>query len=134
MNLNDSDDPARPSLPAIIEAGHALSIPWAREVKTLMAGLDARCLLKKADPWKMSCPFDVTDFRTATLIPDTGGGICSYSEALSSKAASSTEHLSAALGLTVGYPFLNAGVSIQYDETVTKNDKVSVCFACILLH
>ena len=60
-----------------------------------------------------------------TIIPDTGGGTASFQNGLSTNSGSSSDRLSASLGITVGYPFLNASVTGQYDKNVIENKKVS---------
>ena len=75
-------------------------------------------------PWLLSCPFDLTGLRMTNIIPDRGGSVVSFRDGLSTNTGSSSEHLSAALGLTVGYPFLNASVTGQYDKNVLENENV----------
>ena len=75
-------------------------------------------------PWSLSCPFDLSGLRATSIIPDEGGSVASFRDGLSTSSGSSSEHLSAALGLTVGYPFLNASVTGQYDRDILENENV----------
>lgn len=114
-----------PSLSSMTDAGHAFSIPWDRQVRAMMAGFDSAGVKEKEGPWKLSSPFDLSGATLSTIVPDTSGGIASFRDGFSTQSGVSTEHLSAALGITVGYPFLNASVSGKYDKNVMMNNNVS---------
>ena len=121
----DDLDPTRPSLAAITEAGHAFSIPSTSEVRVLMSGFDSPRAKDFSGPWLMSSPFDVFKARLSAIIPDTRGCTGSFQDGFSSQTEINEEHLSAALGITIGYPFLNASVSAKYDKNVRGNKNVS---------
>jgi hypothetical protein len=119
-----------PSLSNITEAGHAFCIPWDRQIRTVMSGFDSADMKKREGPWKTSCPFELYEAVLSTsIIADTGGGIATFRDGFSTESGVSTEHLSAAIGITVGYPFLNASVSGKYDKTVMENENVSWTFS-----
>ena len=122
------DDPTRPSLDTIADAGHAFSIPWSRNVRPLATTLDSLRIAHQEGPWLLSCPFDVSSLKLTTILHDTAAGNVSYRDGMSTSSGSSSEHLSAALGLTVGYPFLNASVTGQYDKDVMENENVRSTF------
>ena len=126
------DDPCRPSLDAITGAGHAFSIPWGHRVCALMTSFDSSRMSHPDGPWVKPSPFDLASLGMTTIIPDTGGGIASFQDGLSTNLGSSSDHLSASLGLTVGYPFLNASVTGQYDSTVMENENVRNPSTCAL--
>ena len=94
------DDPSRPSLSHITEAGHPFAIPWSHEEKPLLTGFDSKLMAKPEDPWMLSCPFDLGGLKMTTIIPDTGGGTASYHDGMSTNSGSSSDHSSAALGIT----------------------------------
>jgi hypothetical protein len=114
-----------PSLSNITDAGHAFSIPWDHQVRAVMAGFDSAGMKEKEGPWKLSSPFELSGSSLSAIVPDTRGGIASFRDGFSTQSGASTEHLSAALGITVGYPFLNASVSGKYDKKVMMNNNVS---------
>lgn len=129
MSIDELDDldPTKPSLVAMGDAGHAFSIPWSHngEVRALMAGFDSARMRELSGPWVLLSPFDLHGTKLSALIPDdTSGGIGSFRDGFSTTSGSSNEHLSAALGITVGYPFLNASVTGEYDKTVIQNETV----------
>lgn len=119
------DDPTRPSLVALTDAGHAFSIPWNHDVRALMSGFDSSQMSSPQGPWLMPSPFETDSMKMARVLLDNNGGSTNYREGMSTSSGSSSEHLSAALGLTVGYPFLNANVTGQYDRNVLENQNVS---------
>ena len=118
------DDPTRPSLNAIASAGHAFSVPWSHDVRLLMTTLDSSLLIKPEGPWMTACPFDVSGMKLTTILQDTAGTSANFRDGLSTNSGSETEHLSAALGITVGYPFLNASVTGQYDRDTLETRSV----------
>lgn len=117
-------DPSRPSLTSIADAGHAFSIPWSREVAPLFATLNSSRLALPEGPWMISSPFDGSDLKGKAMLQDTSAGNATFRDGMSASIGSSTDHLSAALGITIGYPFLNASVTGQYDRDVTENSNV----------
>ncbi|KAI9163801.1 hypothetical protein HJFPF1_05428 [Paramyrothecium foliicola] len=126
LDLNFS--PTKPSLEGIASAGHPFSLIWSREVRSILASLDIQRLKDPAGPWMLDTPFDTRLVQLLTVIPDSiregSGGLSTsghYRDGLSTTSESSTEHLSAALGVTVGYPFLNASVSAKYDRKVSED-------------
>lgn len=125
-------DPTSPSLESTAAAGHPFSLSWSREARSILAGLDTGRLKDPAGPWVLDTPFDVNTARLSVVTPDSirGGsnGLSMtghYRDGLSTSSESSKEHLSAALGVTVGYPFLNASVSAKYDRQITEDKSVS---------
>ncbi|KAK6525429.1 hypothetical protein TWF694_005567 [Orbilia ellipsospora] len=132
-NGDDDFGPTIPSLETWTASASAFSIPWSHEVKAIMTGFKSALMKKDSGPWLVSCPFDATSIKLTTVIPDSGGGVTSYRDGMSSHTGSSSEHLSAELAVTVGYPFLNASVSGKYDRSIKKNDhslKVSRNSSC----
>lgn len=127
------DNPTLPSLQAQAEAGAPLALPWSREEKPLLTGFDSSKMTDSSDgPWiATASPFSAQSIVTATIVPDVSGGVGVYREGFSTRSESSHEHLSASLGVTVGYSFLNANVTGEYDSTVDKKGNVSVCF-CLM--
>ncbi|KAJ5887306.1 hypothetical protein N7504_011353 [Penicillium tannophilum] len=119
------NDPTLPNLQAQTEAGAAIALPWSREEKPLLTGFDSAKMRDYSDgPWiATASPFSAQSIVTATIVPDASGGVGVYREGFSTRMESSNEHLSASLGITVGYPFLNANVTGEYDSNVneTKN-------------
>lgn len=122
-------DPTLPNLQAQTEAGAAIALPWSREEKPLLTGFDSSKMEDPSDgPWiATASPFSAQSIVTATVVPDASGGIGVYREGFSTRSQSSQEHLSASLGITVGYPFLNANVTGEYDSNVKETKNVSVC-------
>ncbi len=126
-------DPTSPSLESTATAGHSFALPWSREVRAILAGLDSEHLKEPAGPWVLESPFDLRLAQLVAVIPDsirdgTNGlsTVGHYRDGLSTTSESSKEHLSAALGVTVGYPFLNASVSAKYDRQVSEDKNVCV--------
>lgn len=122
--MDDNEDPTRPSLEGLTGAGYAFALPWRRENVTLLTGFDSTKVKDEGGPWKMSTPFESSKLRMSVIIPDTKGGTATYREALSSQYGSQSEHISASLGLTIGYPFLNANVTAEYDRHVVEKKSV----------
>jgi hypothetical protein len=120
-------DPTLPSLQAQTEAGVAVALPWSREEKPLLTGFDSAKMRVYPDgPWIPTVsPFSAQSIVTATMVPDPSGGVGVYREGFSTRSESSHEHLSASLGITVGYSFLKANVTGAYDSTVDKTSNVS---------
>ncbi len=118
------DSPSIGSLSDLANAGHPFSIPWSRETRALMCGFDSAFVKEPQGPWLLSCPFDITVLRASALIPDTAGGSATYRDGMSTSSGSTSDHLSAAFGITVGYPFLNANATGQYDRDVRDNESV----------
>jgi hypothetical protein len=123
-------DPTRPRLEHATKAGHPFSIGWSREVRCILAGLDSTRLMNPGGPWVIESPFDMSQTRLCAIVPDSlgDGGLSSsghYRDGMSTTSTSGTDHLSASLGITVGYPFLNASVTGKYDKRVTENRNVS---------
>jgi hypothetical protein len=114
-----------PSLSHLTDAGHAFQIPWDRQVRPILIGFDSADMQKLDGPWKLSSPFDLPGTMLSAVVPDTSGGIASFRDGFSTQSGASTEHLSAGLGITVGYPFLNASVSGKYDKQMMQNSSVS---------
>ncbi|KAH6876590.1 hypothetical protein B0T10DRAFT_566805 [Thelonectria olida] len=128
-------DPTRPTLENAADAGHPFSICWSREVRSILAGLDSDRFKDLDGPWAIESPFDVSTLRLSAVIPDSpgNGGISSsgcYRDGLSTSSEHGTEHLSAALGITVGYPFLNASVTGKYDGRVSEDRNASLQPPC----
>ncbi|KAJ5263842.1 hypothetical protein N7478_011447 [Penicillium angulare] len=123
--MKNENDPALPTLQAQTEAGAPIALPWSREERSLLAGFDSSKMGDFSDgPWKATAsPFSAQSIVRATIVPDASGGVGVYREGFSTRSASSNEHLSASLGVTVGYSFLNANVTGEYDKNVneTKN-------------
>lgn len=120
------NDPTLPSLQAQTEAGVAVALPWSREEKPLLTGFDSTKMRDYPDgPWIPTVsPFSAQSIVTATMVPDPSGGVGVYREGFSTRSESSHEHLSASLGITVGYSFLNVNVTGEYDSTVDKTSNV----------
>lgn len=121
----DIPDPSRPSLVGLASAGHPFSIPWRREARPLLSSFDSRRAGDASGPWLLETPFDGQAMKMHVVLTDANSNRTSYREGLSSRSTSSTEHLSVALGITIGYPFLNANVTAEYDKTVITNENVS---------
>lgn len=128
-------DPTLPNLKAQTEAGAAIALPWSREERPLLTGFDSSKMGDYSDgPWiATASPFSAQSIVTATIIPDASGGVGVYREGFSTRMESSNEHLSASLGITVGYPFLNANVTGEYDSNVNETKNVSVCKQALIL-
>ncbi|KAK3367763.1 hypothetical protein B0H63DRAFT_515541 [Podospora didyma] len=134
INFQDfdiDDGPTRLSLAAIVKAGHPFSLPWSREVRALMTGLDSDAKRLKAPegPWMTQSPFDLRNAQQLiAIVPDStgSGGMASaghYRDSLSTSSEVTSDHLSASLGITIRYPFLNASVSAKYDKSVPEDKK-----------
>ncbi|KAK6359111.1 hypothetical protein TWF696_000278 [Orbilia brochopaga] len=54
-------------------------------------------------------------------MPDGQGRVGSYVESISTSSSTVNDHLSVSVGITIGYPFLNAGVEVDYDRSVLEN-------------
>ncbi|KAK4205405.1 hypothetical protein QBC40DRAFT_320126 [Triangularia verruculosa] len=122
----DDFDPSQPSLESTAAAGHPFSVAWSHEVRAILAGLESRRLRDASGPWMLETPFSLEHVKLCAVIPDAlgDGGLSSvgnFHDGFSTTISSSHEHLSASLGVTVGYPFLNASVSAKYDKTVKEN-------------
>ncbi|KAJ5646644.1 hypothetical protein N7490_003016 [Penicillium lividum] len=119
------NDPILPNLQAQTQAGAVIALPWSREEKPLLTGFDSSKMGDYSDgPWIVTnSPFSAQSIVSATIVPDASGGVGVYREGFSTRMESSSDHLSASLGITVGYPFLSANVTGQYDSNVneTKN-------------
>ncbi|KAK4169842.1 hypothetical protein QBC43DRAFT_283407 [Cladorrhinum sp. PSN259] len=121
-------DPTAPSLEKTASAGHPFSLCWSREVRSILSGLDTSRLKDPTGPWVLNTPFDLQkaslSIVLADAVKDSSNGLSTtghYRDGFSTTSESSYEHLSAALGITVGYPFLNASVSAKYDKQVTED-------------
>lgn len=124
-DLSDpSNDPTRPSLAAFVDAGHAFSVPWAGDARNLLTGFTSSSMLDDRGPWLPTCAFDTGKAKMTAVLSDLQGGIASFRDGSSTHSGSSQEHLSAELGVSVGYPFLSASVSGKYDRDVLENENV----------
>lgn len=123
--MDDDSDPTRPTLEALCAAGTTFSLPWTRERKALFAGFDSQKVLHADGPWRSISPFAPEQARMRSVLPDGIAGRCSFRDHMSTSSMQSMDHLSLNVGLTVGYPFLNAGVEVDYDRTVMQNENVS---------
>ena len=131
LELDLGFDPTCPSLESTAAAGHPFALPWSREVRAILAGLDSEHLKEPASPWVLESPFDLRLAQLIAVIPDSirdgTNGLSTaghYRDGLSTSSESSREHLSAALGVTVGYPFLNASASAKYDRQIAEDKNV----------
>ncbi len=119
------DNPTRPSLVSIAAAGHPFAVPWSHQEVALLAGFESGQILHKEGPWLLGSPFVHANTNTQAKVQyDADGGTLTYRDSLSSRAESSTEHLSAELGLTVSVPFASANVTGKYDKMVMENEHV----------
>lgn len=122
----DGPDPTQPSLEGFSAGGHSFSIPWSHDVRVLLCGFQTSKMKKTAGPWVAShTAFDTSAIDMTSIIPDTQGGSTSYKDGLSTSSTTSYDHLSASLGITIGYPFLSGSVTGEYDKTVM--DSRNVC-------
>lgn len=121
----EQGDPTRPSLDSMTTAGHAFALPWRRETISLLTGFNSNRMKDAGGPWMSQSPFEMSDLKMATILSDTKGGTATYRDGLSTSAGTCSEHISASLGLTIGYPFLNANVSAKYDRDVVEKKSVS---------
>ncbi|CAG9982475.1 unnamed protein product [Clonostachys byssicola] len=121
MDDDDQRDPTLPSLEGLSGGGHPFSIPWSHDVRVLLGGFKSSWVTRIEGPWVGKGAFDTSDVQIHTVIPDTQGGSTSYKDAITTSTAVSNDHLSASLGITVGYPFLNASVTGEYDRTVMES-------------
>jgi hypothetical protein len=119
------DDPTRPSLSAFAEAGHPFSVPASGEPHGILSGFESSRMTSPKEPWlhPSASPFDLGPHASKKkplkiILPDTRGGGASFRDAFSTSASATDEHLSAEVGVTVGYPFLNSSVSGRYDRAV----------------
>ncbi len=131
LELDLGFDPTSPSLESTATAGHPFALPWSREVRAILAGLDSDRLKDPAGPWVLESPFDLRLAQLIAVIPDSirdgTNGLSTaghYRDGLSTTSESSKEHFSASLGVTIGYPFLNASVSAKYDRQVAEDKNV----------
>ncbi|KAK6503375.1 hypothetical protein TWF481_008395 [Arthrobotrys musiformis] len=124
--FEDDDDDSlgltTPALEAWTTAGNAFSVPWSHEVKAVLTGFKSTLMKMPSGPWLVTCPFDATSLMLTTVLPESGGGVTSYRDGMSTQGGSSSEHLSAELAVTVGYPFLKASVSGKYDKNVKEDN------------
>ncbi|KAF2497635.1 hypothetical protein BU16DRAFT_606206 [Lophium mytilinum] len=111
-------DPTQPSLTAIAEAGHTFLMPWTHQAMTVTAGFESNRILSKESPWVLNSPFDMTKIHLRALLYELNGGTCSFKDAFSTHAETSTDHLSVAGQLSVGPDFLQAEASGKYTKTV----------------
>ncbi|KAK0642162.1 hypothetical protein B0T16DRAFT_462167 [Cercophora newfieldiana] len=119
-------DPTRPSISVTAQAGHPFSVPWGRQVRCILAGLDSSRFKDAAGPWMAETPFDADKALLGVVIPDAlgDGGLSTsghYRDALSTSSSSNYDHLSASLGVEIGYPCLSASVTAKYNKTVTED-------------
>jgi hypothetical protein len=120
-----TSDPTRPSLSAYVDAGHPFSVPWASDAREVLTGFISTRIADTSGPWLSSCAFDLAQARLTAVLPDLRGGIASFRDGHSTHSSSTGEHLSAELGVSVGYPFLSASVSGKYDRNVIEDENVS---------
>ncbi|RGP72363.1 hypothetical protein FLONG3_6759 [Fusarium longipes] len=119
-------EPFRPRLENIAKSGHPFSICWKREVRPILSGLNSEYLTHPWGPWVADSPFLGASSAVSKFVPDSigDGGMSSsgnYRDHFSTSSESSNDHFSAALGVTIGYPFLSASATAEYDKTVSKN-------------
>lgn len=124
--LLDALGPVRPSLNEITAGGHAFAVPWSRKTMSVLTGFDSQKMKDPTGPWKTQSPFDYHGLKMNAIIGDNRSGTTSYRDGSSTQSTSTTDCLSVALGVTIGYPFLNANVTVEYDRTVIKNENVSL--------
>ncbi|KAF3904716.1 hypothetical protein ABW20_dc0100151 [Dactylellina cionopaga] len=117
----DDFDPTQPYLERYTVDAHPLSIPWTREFRPPLACFNSSRMLSQQGPWVPSCPFEATSLQMVYVKLDGQGRIGSYVESISTNSSTMVDHLSASVGITVGYPFLNAGVEVDYDKSVMEN-------------
>lgn len=116
-------EPLRPNLEEITRDGRPFALPWSCEVRELMGCFESQEMKSSQGPWRTSHPFDPPGVMKVVM-PEIVGGTASFRSGLSTRSEASTEHLSAAVGITIGYPFLNAGVHVDYDRTVIEHSTV----------
>ncbi|KAH6697369.1 hypothetical protein F5X68DRAFT_238771 [Plectosphaerella plurivora] len=127
------DDPTRPSLAAFADAGHPFSVPVSGDPRGILCGFDSSLMTSPKEPWldSSTSPFDLGSRATyditeknrlKIILPDTRGFSASYRDGFSTTAGSTDEHLSAEVGVTVGYPFLNASATGNYDRAVMSSE------------
>ncbi|KAK0629293.1 hypothetical protein B0T17DRAFT_615088 [Bombardia bombarda] len=122
-----SSDPSRPSLAAFADAGHPFSVPMTGDVQNMLVGFDSKRMALATGPWlePSANPFDLRSRKGVQLkvvLPDIQGGSASFRDGFSTHSGSSYDHLSAEVGVSVGYPFLSGSVSGKYDKTVMENE------------
>ncbi|KAF4341607.1 hypothetical protein FBEOM_4509 [Fusarium beomiforme] len=117
-------DPTKPSLEALTAGRHPFSLPWGHGVRVLLGGFKADGISKKTGPWATTSAFDISNTELLAVVPDAKGGSMSYKDSMTTSSETSDDHLSASLGLTVGYPFLNASVTGEYDRNVMESRNV----------
>lgn len=131
LELDLDFDPTKPSLQATASAGYPFSVCWSREVRPILSGLDVSRLKDPAGPWVLESPFDASLTRLSTIIADPvrngSGGLSTaghYRDGLTTTSESKTEHLSAGLGISVGFPFLSGSVTANYDRSIAEDKNV----------
>ncbi|EPS38300.1 hypothetical protein H072_8002 [Dactylellina haptotyla CBS 200.50] len=127
----DDFDPTVPYLERYTVYAHPLSIPWSREARMPLTCFNSARMLWQKGPWVASCPFDTESLQLVAVLPDGQGRIGSYVESVSTSSNTVNDHLSASVGITIGYPFLNAGVEVDYDRSVLENKNVTSCLPAI---
>ncbi|KAF5696335.1 hypothetical protein FGLOB1_13608 [Fusarium globosum] len=114
-------DPSKPSLEALTDGRHPFSLPWGHDVRVLLSGFKMEDMSKQKGPWTKTSAFEISGSEMLAVVPDTKGGSMSYKDGMTTNSETSDDHLSASLGLTVGYPFLNASVTGDYDRNVMES-------------
>ncbi|KAF5536436.1 hypothetical protein FPHYL_12968 [Fusarium phyllophilum] len=117
-------DPSKPSLEALTDGCHPFSLPWGHDVRVLLGGFKVEDMSKQKGPWTKKSAFEISGSEMLAVVPDTKGGSMSYKDGMATNSETSDDHLSASLGLTVGYPFLNASVTGDYDRNVMESHNV----------
>jgi hypothetical protein len=88
-----------------------------------MACFESKEMKAPQGPWRIAHPFDPVGL-IEVVMPELVGGTASFRDGFSTRSEASSEHLSVAVGLTIGYPFLNAGVHVDFDQTVIEHSNV----------
>lgn len=117
-------DPTRPSLESFSSGGHPFSIPSGHDVRVPLCGFQTANMRQQKGPWVTMSAFEASGLALTAVILDTKGGTMSYKDGMTTSSTTSDDHLSASLGLTIGYPFLNASVTGQYDKDVIESHNV----------
>jgi hypothetical protein len=117
-------DPSKPSLEALTDGRHPFSLPWGHDVRVILGGFKVEDMSKQKGPWTRTSAFEISGSEMLAIVPDTKGGSMSYRDGMTTSSETSDDHLSASLGLTVGYPFLNASVTGDYDRNVMESHNV----------
>ena len=118
-------DLTRLTFTSLASSNQPLLLPWMHTYIRPCTGFDSRYIASPRGPWIDRSPFDDQDISSLKLeYTKKDNAKASYKEAVSSSHATSSEHYSGSLGITVGCPFLKANVTGTYDRMVMKSADV----------